>query len=520
MKARGFLFLIITTYIITVIPVTCFAVPESVTPAGAAVETSEPVSVNSDSSGTAATDADAWIFAVNDNTGNAATGSNDGTTPAVSSTGDGAKGTNTKAASTNTGTGIAASGNDAGNTTDSNTGTDSTGYGAASRVPVPEISAPSAILIEAETGQVLYHKNSEIPLHISAANKLMNVLVAVENSSLSSFVTVSSDSADTEGSALNLEIGAKYLMSDLLHAVMLTSANDAAVAVAESVGAGDISKFVGLMNETAQNIELTNTNFSNPTGLYDESQYTTARDLALLVRYAVKNPQFNSIFSAKVKLWYDAANTPRILTSSNQLFWSYDGLNGGKIGYNNKDQQSVICTATRKNMKLIAIVLDAPEKSMYTDTSALLDYGFNNFWKSTLVSKNELIKTVEYEGHQIKLVSQSDIMYVHPIGESYIREFEATADIKPPLKRTIPAGSATYILGDGTEVNITLYPESEIIPVEDTKTRIQKKINENKDIFLMVAVLLAIEVILLLYNLGKLFVKLVTRISRRSRGSA
>jgi hypothetical protein len=128
-----------------------------------------------------------------------------------------------------------------------------------------------------------------------------------------------------------------------------------------------------------------------------------------------------------------------------------------------------------------------------------------------------LIKTVEYEGNQVKLVSQSDIMYVHPIGESYIKEFEATADIKPPLKRTIPAGSATYILGDDTEVSISLYPESEIIPVEDTKTKIQKKINENKDIFLIVAVLLAIEAILLLFNLGKLFARLVSFILRRIR---
>ncbi len=396
---------------------------------------------------------------------------------------------------------------------------ESIGIGAAGRVPSPEISAPSAILVEAETGQVLYHKNSEAPLHISAACKLMTVLVAVENSSLSSYVTVSSDSVDTEGSALSLEVGAKYMMSDLLHSIMLTSANDAAVAVAESVSSGDIKKFVDLMNETAKKVGMTQTQFTNPTGLYDELQYTTAKDISALVRYAIKNPQFNNIYSAKVKLWYDATNTPRILTSSNQLFWSYDGLNGGKIGYNNKDQQSVISTATRKNLKLIGIVLDSPAQTMYTDTSALLDYGFNNFWKSTLVSKNEVIKTVDFEGNQVKLVSQSDIMYTHPIGESYIKEFEATADIKPPLKRTIPAGSATYILGDGTEVTISLYPESEIIPTEDTKTKIQKKINENKDIFLIVAILLVIEAILLLFNLGKLFAKLVSFIFRRSKDS-
>ncbi len=398
--------------------------------------------------------------------------------------------------------------------------TDSKGYSAAELSTVPEISSPSAILIEAETGQILYSKGIDAPLHISAACKLMTVLVAVESSSPSSYVTVSSDSVDTEGSALNLKVGAKYMMSDLLYAIMLTSANDAAVAVAESVSSGDTNKFIGMMNDMATKLGMTGTRFSNPTGLYDESQYTTARDISLLVRYAIKNPQFNSIFSAKVKLWYDTESNPKILTSSNKLFWSYDGLLGGKVGYNNIDQQSVICTASRKNLNLISVLLDSPEQAMYNDTSALLDYGFNNFLKSMLVSKNEIIKTVDYDGNQIKLVSQEDIMYVHPIGESYIKEFSSTADIKPPLKRTIPAGNATYILGDGTEVSIGLYPESEIVPVEDTKTKILRKINENKDIFLVVAILLVIEVILLLINIVKLFGRLVSFILRLSKSKS
>ncbi len=396
---------------------------------------------------------------------------------------------------------------------------DNVGYGAANRVPVPEISAPSAMLIEAETGQTLYHKSSETPLHISAANKLMTILVALENGSLTSYVTVSSDSAGTEGSSLNLIVGEKYLMSDLLYAIMLTSANDAARAIAEHISSGDINKFVDLMNKTAENIGMTNTQFVNPTGLYDEEQYTTAKDISLLVKYAIKNPQFNTIFNTKVKLWYDKGSEGRILTSSNALFWAYDGIKGGKTGYNSKEQQSVICTAVRTNLQLISIVLDSPDDTMYTDSTALMDYGFNNFWKSTLVSKNEVIKKVEFEGTEVKLISQNDIMYVHPIGESYIQEFDAIADLKPPLKRTVPAGNATYVLSDGTEVSISLYPESEIVPVEDMKTRIQKRILENKDIFLIVAILLVIEALLLLFNIGKFFAKLVAFIRRRSRRS-
>lgn len=411
---------------------------------------------------------------------------------------------------------VCAPGTSLANNGDTDTDAEDAGRGAASNVPAPVISAPSALLMEAETGQVLYEKKPETPLHISAANKLMAVLVAVENGNLSSFVTVSSDSVVTEGATLNLVVGEKYLLSDLLYSIMLVSANDATTAVAEHISSGDTEKFVELMNQTAEKLGMTNTYFVNPTGLYDERQYTTAKDIALLVRYAIANQQFNTIFSTKIKTWY-GKNDARLLTSPINLFWAYDGILGGKTGYNIKEKQSLICTASRTNMKLISVVLDTPEDAMMPDTTALLDYGFGNFWKSTLVSKNEIIKTVEHEGHEVRLISLSDIMYVHPIGESYIKEFEFSVDLKPPLKKTTPAGSATYILNDGTEIRIGLYPESEIVPVEDIKTRIQKRILENKDIFLIVAVLVAIEALLLVANVGKLIAKLISFIQRRGR---
>ena len=105
---------------------------------------------------------------------------------------------------------------------------------------------------------------------------------------------------------------------------------------------------------------------------------------------------------------------------------------------------------------------------MFEDTKALLDYGFENFRKSTLVSRNEVIKTVEFEGHEVRLISQSDIIYVHPLGESYM-DFEASRDLQVTTERTTPVGSAVYILNDGTEIRISLYPESEIVPAEDRK---------------------------------------------------
>lgn len=387
-------------------------------------------------------------------------------------------------------------------------------------LPIPEIAAPSAILVEAGTGQVLYAKDSQMPLHISSACKLMTVLVALENADLYSNVTVGTDSVGTEGSAISLEIGAKYPLEDLLYAIMLTSANDAATAVAEHVSAGDISKFVEKMNETAVKLTMMNTHFTNPTGLYDETQFTTAGDISLLIKYATKNTTFNKIFSAKARPWYGPETEPKILTSSHKLFWGYNGFEGGKTGYNKKEQQTVVSTASRNNMKLICVILDTPEKSMYTDTSDLFNYGFQNFRKSILVNKGEVIKTVEFEGKDINLISQSEVVYVHPLGESYIKEFNSTADLKSPLKKAIPAGSAKYILKDDTVINVSLYPETEIIPPDDFITSVRKKVLENKDIFLLVLFLIAIEAILLVFNIGKLIKKLVLLIIKRFRRHA
>ena len=387
----------------------------------------------------------------------------------------------------------------------------------------PDISAPSAILVEAETGQVLYSKNAGEKLHISSACKLMTVLVALENSDLNANATVSAEAAGMEGSALNLEVGSKYMMNDLLYAIMLTSANDAATVIAENVSSGSIVKFVNKMNETSLKLNMSNTHFTNPTGLMDEYQYTTAQDISSLIRYAIKNTTFNRMFTTKARPWYNPGEEAKILTSSNKLFWGYNGIQGGKTGYNNKKQQALICTAARADLNLICIVLDTPEDKLYSDAEALLDYGFNNFWKSTLVTRGEVLKTAALDGNEINLVSQSDIKYVHPVGEDYIKEFTATADLKPPLKKSIPAGSARYILEDGTEINVGLYPENEIVPPDDLMTKINKAIQDNKDIFIIVLILVLVEVILLLFNAGKLvgrlvswLVKLIRRRNRRS----
>lgn len=378
---------------------------------------------------------------------------------------------------------------------------------------LPQLSATSSILVDAERNQVLFSRQPDQRLHISAACKLMTVLIAVESGKLGSSVTISKDSVEAEGSALSLEVGEKYDLEDLLYGIMLTSANDAAKAVAEHVG-GDTPKFVEKMNEMAVKLGMKDTHFSNPTGLFDEMQFTTARDISLFITYAIKNEEFRKIFTVQARPWTHQDGSTKILTSQNKLFWSYDGVNGGKTGYNKKDQHSIITTAFRNSMQLICVVLDTPEEALFSDATTLLDYGFNKFRRSILVQKGEVLKTAQAEGGNINLICSADVYYVHPVGESYIKEFKTDISLESPVKKNKPAGIAKYVLSDDTVIEVSLFPDSEITPPDDFYTTAKKKILENRDIFYLVVFLLFIEAVLILYNIGRL----ITRIIRKLTG--
>lgn len=378
---------------------------------------------------------------------------------------------------------------------------------------IPNIKADSAILVESRRGQVLYEKQSTKKLHISAACKIMTALVAIEQSKLDSKVTISKESVDAEGSALSLEVGEKYSVEDLLYGIMLTSANDAAKALAEYIG-GDVEKFVVLMNNKAHELNMKDTNFVNPTGLYDESQYTTAYDISLLMRYALNNPTFNRIFAVQAKPWIGGDGKTQILTSQNKLFWRYDGVDGGKTGFNNKDQQTAITTATRGNQRFISVVLDSPENSVFDDSVQLLDFGFSNYKTSVLISKGSPQTTIQIGDKEVNLVSLNDVYYTHPIGESYIKSFDCTIapDLNPPISKNRIIGTAKYVLNDNTVININLYPDTEIYPPEDFYSAAWKKITENRDILFLLAFLLFVEAVLILYNIIKLIRKLVKKV--------
>lgn len=370
-----------------------------------------------------------------------------------------------------------------------------------------QLKAPSAILVEVEKGQILYRKNVNSKLHIAVANKIMTAILTIEKGNLESKVTISKESTSSEGSVLFLTIGEKYTVEDLLNAIIITNANDAANALAEHIG-GDIDKFVEMMNAKAKELKMNDTYFANPTGLTNENQYTTAKDIAILVRYALTLPDFNRIFSYRAVPWVDAQGV-ELLTNSNRLFWSYDGVDGGKTGYNKIEKQSSITTATRSGRRLISIVLDCPERDVFNDSAALLDYGFNNFKRGILVSKNQSLQSIMVENKEINLISINDVYYTYPVGEDYVSNVEINVDkdLKPPILKSKVIGTARYTLKDGTVIDVNLYPDTDMLPPENTYTKLIKKLKEYKDLYRLVIILLVLEILVIIY-------KIITKIIR------
>ena len=194
------------------------------------------------------------------------------------------------------------------------------------------ISAKSAILIDSSSGRVLYEHNSYEKLPMASTTKIMTGLLACESGKLNKTVKVSPFASGTEGSSLWLKIGENQTLKNLTYGLMLKSGNDAAVAIAEYLG-GNVEAFALLMNKRAREIGAVNTNFKNPHGLDSDGHYTTAYDLALIAREAMKNKKFREIVSTKTySIPMQGEKWDRALKNHNKMLWRYEGCNGVKTG--------------------------------------------------------------------------------------------------------------------------------------------------------------------------------------------
>jgi len=266
-----------------------------------------------------------------------------------------------------------------------------------------ETSARAAVVMDVDSNRILYSKNMDEKLAMASTTKIMTTLVAIESGRLDEKVKISKRASYMEGSSIYLREGEVHTVNDLLYAIMLRSGNDAATAVAEHIG-GSVEGFAEMMNKKAREIGASNTRFANPHGLDADGHYTTARDLALITCYALKNPMFSKIVSSKKKVMEGPPNEnwDRVMINKNKMLWQFAGGDGVKTGYTNRAGRCLVSSATRDGMRLVCVVLNCGP--MWNDSSALLEYGFNNYIKKRIVEKDSIFKVVEVRNGKERFV--------------------------------------------------------------------------------------------------------------------
>ncbi len=271
------------------------------------------------------------------------------------------------------------------------------------------VSASSAVLIEAESGRVLYEKDADKRRPMASTTKIMTALVALENHDLDAQIKIPKEAVGIEGSSLYLTEGETLTLRELLYGLMLRSANDAAAAIAIAVG-GSISDFAEMMNEKAEEMGLADTHFDNPHGLDSESHYTTARELALITAEALKNDVFREIVSTyKKSLPLGGVPDRRLVVNHNRLLRTYDGCIGVKTGFTKKDGRCLVSAAERDGVTLVAVTLNAPND--WSDHKKMLDGGF-------AAVKRVKISSDGIEGYLPTVGAKTDMIKYGAVGDT------------------------------------------------------------------------------------------------------
>jgi len=261
-------------------------------------------------------------------------------------------------------------------------------------VSLPSVAAQSAILIDTDSGDIIYELNSNKRLPMASTTKIITAIVAIESGMpLDKIITITKKMTGAEGSSIYLYQNERFTLNDLLYALLLNSANDAAEAIAISV-AGSIEKFAEMMNEKVKELNLKDSNFTNPHGLDNEMHYTTAYDLAKITAHALENEIFVEIASAKNKIIYpknaDGTNNEsgaRYLRNHNKMLRLYKDAIGVKTGFTKRSGRCLVSAAERNGTKLVAVTLNASDD--WNDHIEMLDYGFANYRNVELCKEHE-----------------------------------------------------------------------------------------------------------------------------------
>lgn len=304
----------------------------------------------------------------------------------------------------------------------------------------PEIPADSAVLMDASTGDILYGKNIDSAYPPASTTKIMTALLTLEKTNLDDEVTISNDFTNKnfkliDGNTICIKNGEQLKVRDLLYALLLRSANDAAVALAEHIS-GSVPEFANLMNKRAEELGCKTAHFANPNGLYNPDHKVSAKDLALILRELSTHEEFVKIattlsYTIPPTNKTDATETAknRVLNNENKLIYKgssnyYEGVEGGKTGYTTQSLFSYVACATRNGHRLIVTFVHSKDRTYFEDARKLFDYGFQNFDTIKLYSKGDKVLDFTNSSNvKIPLLAGKDFYYIIKKG----------SDLKPSI---------------------------------------------------------------------------------------
>ena len=338
------------------------------------------------------------------------------------------------------------------------------------------IEAEAAILIEENSGNVIYAKNENQKLYPASMTKMMGMLLIMEDiynkkHSMDEMVITSSIASSMGGSQIFLEVGEQMSVDDLFKAVCINSANDAITALAEHFG-GSLDAFISRMNSKAKEIGMTNTSFKNVTGFFDENHYTTAYDMSILAKVLLNNYKdtilkYTSMFEAYIR---EDGNSPFWLVTTNKLIKYYDGMDGLKTGYIKESKYCLTATALRNGVRLISVVMksDSIEKRS-KDTTTLLNYGFANYKNIEIYKKGEHVTTHTFKNAKTKnsIIVSKDNIYIVTNKNNNIEDFNISYKCikhSAPIKANEKVGELIIEDKDG---NVYVYDLVSLNRVDD-----------------------------------------------------
>ena len=308
------------------------------------------------------------------------------------------------------------------------------------------LSARKACVLDGVTGAALFEKCADDRSLIASTTKIMTALVVCEQCNVLDRMRIPKEAVGIEGSSMYLKEGEVLTLQELLYGLMLSSGNDAAVALATYCG-GTVEEFAQRMNDKARVLGLKNTHFVNPNGLDAPDHYSTAQDLARLAAYAMKNPVFYKTVSAKnIKIG------DRYLTNHNKLLWRVEGADGVKTGFTKAAGRILVSSATRQQRRVIAVTIDDPND--WQDHAALLEKTFSTYNETQIIRQGECLGTVQVEGGEssrAQVLAAEDFFFALAPGEHPQTMLSGPGFVFAPVVEGAEAMDA-YVLLDGNAV--------------------------------------------------------------------